>query len=55
MLRRALLIWLAVFLLPGCNRAFYQPDRLVHFPPEERGYEAQRLNFASGDGTMLSA
>lgn len=39
----------------GCTHVFYQPDRLMYYPPKKLGFEPRQIDFRSGDGTKLVA
>lgn len=38
----------------SCSGVFYQPDRNLHYPPEQFQLNPQNIQFLSGDGTHLT-
>lgn len=41
--------------LAGCSGVFYQPDRMMYYPPEMNSLKREDIYFASLDGTRLHA
>ena len=41
------------FLSVGCSGLFYYPDRTLHYPPKNFGYQEEEISFPSIDGTKI--
>lgn len=54
-MRRFVKILFLSLILSGCSHVFYQPDRLMYYPPELTGFSRENVYFLSHDQLRLHA